>query len=441
MTRSRWPLRAQARVAGERSLCRTRLGTSLHSSPRIERFLLAATFTTNAGNSIQLTAASIALLRLEHSAASVGLLFAIFAIPTTVLSTTFGRIADQFDRRALCVLCDATSAAIAAGLPIWLLFGGNLKLGVYITTFLLATIGALFSPASGALSKERVAPTRLSRFNANFSMTAQAGGFLSTALGGFLVQFYGVIPLFFLNSVTFIVSMLCFTGIGNLVNSDRPRVTVDSTSSLNHVLPGRLTILAFLYGLGEPVVLVNNTLIVVLLLQVFGAKAGMLGVADSFAALGIIAGAALYKAGLFTNILSAFMGYTTCAILIAIQARFGLLPFIFLYFSCSVMFSLAQVSSRTMLLQAAPASHVGRWFGKSNAVGVILGIFAIYAVSHVADRAGVLTAYLIFGVIFGFISTVNIITLWTSTRIRSTMATSQAKTSGEQTIVSRNAGA
>jgi len=74
----------------------------------------------------------------------VGWLFIAVAGPQALLSPFCGRIADRFDRRALWIGCDATSAVLALGLPLWLACGGAQGPGIYTANLALAVVSALF---------------------------------------------------------------------------------------------------------------------------------------------------------------------------------------------------------------------------------------------------------------------------------------------------------
>lgn len=381
---------------------------------RAERLLLPATFVTNLGNSIQLTAASIVMLQTAHSAAAVGWLFVAFAVPATLLSALFGPLADRFDRRTLCIISDVSSALVAVALPVWLLLGGASDLGIYAATFLLAAIGALFVPASNALIKERVRDRRLGSFNANFEIATQAGMLLSTAIGGFLVQLYGATPLFFFNAATFVASLACFALMGPRVEHGPAR---DETARAATV-PTRPPVarLGFLYALGQPILAVNNTLIVVLLLQALQQKAGVLGIADSLAGIGMIAAATLYKriGPRLPNLSIALLGYVLCAVVLALQSRFGIVGFMVLYPLNALLFGLARIAVRTMLLHAVPQHSAGRVFAATNGVGLAFSVALTVGLSRLADRTNVQASYLVLGLLIATGAAVGVALLWRS---------------------------
>lgn len=381
-------------------------------SRRAERLLLPATFITNLGNSIQLTAASIVMLQSEHSTVAVGWLFVAFSVPATLLSLVFGPLVDRFDRRTLCLLCDAISAVVALALPLWLLLGGAPNVGIYAATFLLAAVGAMFVPASNALIKERVADRRLGPFSANFEIATQAGMLLSTAIGGVLVQFYGAAPLFIFNAATFIASMLCFVLMGRRIG----RSDVTGTPLPVSAAPIRapLARLGLLYALGQPIVVVVNTLIVVLLLQTYSQKAGILGVADSLAGVGVIAAAALYKwvSPRWPNLRIALIGYVACGTILALETHFGVWVFMVLYPLGAMMFGVSRVAARTMLLHAVPENRAGRVFGTTNAVGLTFSVAATIGISRLVDRTTVQTGWVVLGVLIACLAVVAVALLW-----------------------------
>lgn len=381
-------------------------------SRRAERLLLPATFITNLGNSIQLTAASIVMLQSEHSTVAVGWLFVAFSVPATLLSLVFGPLVDRFDRRTLCLLCDLVSALVAAALPLWLLLGGAPNVGIYTATFLLAAVGAMFVPASNALIKERVADRRLGPFNANFEIATQAGTLLSTAIGGVLVQFYGAAPLFFFNAATFLASMACFVLMGRRIGrSDAGGAPLPVGAA---PVRAPLARLGLLYALGQPIVVVVNTLIVVLLLQAYNQKAGVLGVADSLAGVGAIAAATLYKwlSPRLPNLRIALGGYVLCGTLLALETHFGVWVFMALYPLGAMMFGTGRVAARTMLLHAVPEDRAGRVFGTVNAFGLMVSVAATLAISRLVDHSTVQIGWTVLGTAVACTAVAAVALLW-----------------------------
>jgi MFS family permease len=364
--------------------------STLRRSDRLERLLIPATFVTCMGNSIQLTAAALLVLHAERTALSVGWLFIAVAIPQAVLSLFFGRLADRFDRRMLCIACDLTSAAAAFALPVWLLLGGSANVGAYLVNFFLAIVSVLFMPASNALIKERVRPERLGPFNANFEIATQAGTLLSAAVGGFLVQLYGVMPLFFFNAVTFVASAVLTAAVGR-----RPEHASVEEPATGHE-PGAATLstsrpplarLGLLYAVGNVIITLSNTMLVVLVVEAFQQGAGVLGVVDALAGVGILIAAAAYKrvSTRVTNLPIAFAGYLGCAAIIALEP-FNVLMLMVLIPLAGLSFGLARISARTLLLRAVDERRAGRVFGATNAFGLAFAAAATVGIAGLADQ-------------------------------------------------------
>ncbi|MBO0839566.1 MAG: MFS transporter, partial [Sciscionella sp.] len=243
---------------------------------RTERLLVPAAFITTVGNAFQLTAAAIMVFHAEQNTLAVGWLFIAVAIPQALLSLFFGRLADRVDRRMLCVAADSASAITALALPVWLWLGGPTNTASYVANFLLACISALFIPASNALIKERIQDQRIGQFTANYEMASRAGMLLASAAAGFLVQYFGPMPLFIANSGTFVASAVCTVLIGR--NERKPLSGNDSAepdSNGPDVDDGDrradapLVRLGLLYSVGDVNMQVSNTILTVLILQTF----------------------------------------------------------------------------------------------------------------------------------------------------------------------------
>jgi MFS family permease len=372
------------------------------SSHRAERLLVPAAFITCLGNSIQLTAAALLVLQAERSTLAVGWLFIVVAIPQALLSLLFGRLADRFDRRWLCVACDLTGASAALVLPVWLLLGGPAGIGAYVSNFVLAIVAALFMPASNALIRERVRPERLGAFNANFEIATQAGTLLSTAVGGFMVQWFGAEPLFFFNAATFLASASCMLALGR-----RP-AQAPVEQGVAAAGPGAspdgppLARLGLLYALGNVVTTVWNTIIVVLVIEVLRQGAGVLGVVDALAGVGILLAAASYKwiSPRMANLRLALVGYLSCAALLVLEP-FGLVGVVLCVPLAALAFGLARVAARTLLMSAVPHSHAGRVFGATNAFGLAFSVAVTLAISNVVDRTEVRYGFLMLALVVG----------------------------------------
>jgi MFS family permease len=389
------------------------------ASRRTERLLVAGTFITSLGNGIQLIAAAIVTLAAGQSMVAVGWVFVAFSAPPVLLSLVFGRVADRFDRRRVCITCDLLSAAVAAALPTWLLLGGAPSAGIYAATLGLSALSAMFLPANNALIKERVADRRVASFNAHFEMALQAGTLLSSAIGGVLVQLYGAEPLFYFNAVTFLASAALFLVLGPRpvdTPAGVPAATVEVDPDAEAAPPRRapLARLGLLYGLGNPVITVSNTVLVVLVIQTFRQGAGVLGVVDAIAGVGFLLAAVAYKLvnRRVPNLWLALAGYFACAAFVVLQPRFGITGLMILLPLGTLTFGIARISCRTMLMRAVPEQRAGRVFGATNAFGLAFSVVATMAIAGISDHTAVRHGFTSLAVLMAGTAGVTIALLW-----------------------------
>ncbi|WP_034590654.1 MFS transporter [Hamadaea tsunoensis] len=356
---------------------------------RAERLIVPATFITNLGNGIQLTAVSYLVFTTKDTTLSVGWLFIAVAIPQVALSLFFGRLADRVDRRTLAVIADVGSAAVAIGLPVWLHFGGAADIASYVVSFALAILSALFLPASSALIKERIPEGRLGHFNANFEIALQAGTLLSAAIGGWVIAAVGVNPLFYFNGITFVGSAILLLLVGKRA-PELISAAADAAKTAAAAVQQPIKRLALLYAIGNIVIIVGNTILIVLVIQGFKSDIGILGVTDAAFGIGVLFAAWSFKKlnAKFTTARVALIGYIAFATVLALETTnlwvlIGIIPF------AGLTFGLARIAARTSLMKASPESRVGFIFGATNAFGLAAGTIATISISLLIDNSDV----------------------------------------------------
>lgn len=398
---------------------------------RTERLFLPAVFVTNLGNNIQLIAASLLVYKTSGTTLSVGWIYVLVAAPQVALSVLFGRWADRFDRRKLCVTADVLSALTALFLPVWLLFGRDGSGAAYAVSLVLAVLSALFMPASLALMKERAHPDHLGKFNANYEIAFQGGSMLSGVLGGFAIQFFGANPLFFFNAATFVASAVLLYSLGNKPATAAGTETAEAPAPVGSAesvgltepatagdaadpapapaAPGPVLRLGLLFSVGSVIVTVANTLLLVAVVERFHHGAGTLGVADALAGIGMLGAVVCFKR-LKDRVdyrMLILLGYGGCAALAFVQpiAMWTLLPGILLG---GFTFAFGRLPARTELMRAVSGERSGRVFGAANGFGLGLSVVLTILVAYVCDTYGILQGYATLGA-FGVLATVAVI--------------------------------
>ncbi len=367
-----------------------------HHQRRAERLLVPAAFATALGNNVQLIAGALLMIREQRTMMAVGWLFIAVAGPQALLSPLFGRIADRFDRRALWIGCDATSAVLALGLPLWLACGGAQGPGVYTANLALAVVSALFFPASSALIKERVAPERLRRFNAHYETGTQAGMLLSATVGGLAVQAFGAVPLLVFNAGTFAVSALCVAAVGRRTEAaaqtapaDAPASPVVPAMPAVPAQPLRVRRFILLYAQGSVVVTVFNALLPTAVIGELHLGAGMFGAVDALGSLGFLAATGCYRivSRRYPDLRIAVVGFLLCNVGLVLQSQFGIAGYLVGVPLGAFVFGQARIASRTMLMASADDASVGRAFGLANGGGLAATVGVMFLVAGVTDHS------------------------------------------------------
>ncbi|MEU4195310.1 MFS transporter [Kribbella sp. NPDC026611] len=348
------------------------------------RLLVPAAFITSLGNNIQLIGAALLLVRAHGSMLDVGWLFIAVAVPQALLSPYFGRLADRFDRRRLWIGCDLLSAAAALCLPIGLALGGPQQPLVYATNFALAVIAAQFVPASAALIRERVPVEQLRRFNAHYEIALQSGMLLSASVGGLALQYFGAIPLFVFNGVSFALSAVLVIAVGR----GRRVEVVDQLPHATKVSGLPLAPLALLFGQGLVVVTVFNALSPVLVVGEWHRGPAVLGAVDALGGVGFLFAAVVYRrtAVRFGDLKIAVAGFLLCNLLLFFQPLLGVTALMGLVLLGAFVFGQARIAARSLLMTAVDETRVGHAFGLANGYGLAATVVVMLVTSLVTDH-------------------------------------------------------
>ncbi|GAA0294960.1 MFS transporter [Streptomyces polychromogenes] len=384
---------------------------------KAERLLVPATFITNLGNGIQLTAASYLVFTAQNTMLAVSWLMIAVTIPQVALSVYFGKLVDRFDRRTLAVISDLVSGVAAIGLPLWLALGGEPSTVSYVASFVLSISAALFFPASNALIKERIPEARLAKFNGNSEVAIQAGSLASAALGGWVIVWTGVDALFYFNSATFFVSALMLFAIGrrpagSAGSSAATAAKAAATAAKASGPRPPLARLALLYAIGNIVIITGNSIMLVLVLDAFHSNTGYLGVVDALFGIGALAapwtfGKLSAKSGL---VKTALIGYLVWAVILVTEslhlyAMMAAIPF------AGITFCVARIAARTALMKAAPEERTGFVFGATNAFGLAAGTAAVTGISLLVDATKVQYGFYALSALVVVVATATVLAL------------------------------
>jgi MFS family permease len=171
--------------------------------------LIAGQFVSRVGDGLYSLAAVWLVLQLTDNnplASSAALAFQL--LPVLLFSLVAGVLVDRWDRRLTMAMADSVRAPLVLAVPVLYATGRIEVWHIYAVSFVLTSIGRLFTPARQALLPDLVAPGQLVRANSVAEGCSQAAFILGPALAGLLAAVIGVANVIYLDSVTFALSAL-----------------------------------------------------------------------------------------------------------------------------------------------------------------------------------------------------------------------------------------
>lgn len=146
------------------------------------------------------------------SRAMMGLVAACRTFPA-LLSVVAGAFVDRWDRRRMMIATDLIRAATVALIPLFRALGILQPWQIPVVAFMLALTGAFFVPARQALLPATVERRQIAPANSLMTLSQQAIFVVGYATGGMLIAAFGVLPMFTIDSATFLVSVTAITAM------------------------------------------------------------------------------------------------------------------------------------------------------------------------------------------------------------------------------------
>jgi len=170
--------------------------------------LFPANLVSNIGSWAQRVAQDWLVLQLTHSASALGLVTALQFLPSLLLSTWAGLLADRFPKRGLLLFTNAGAGLSSLVLGL-LIVGQQVQLWhVFLLAFVLGIFNAIDAPIRQSFNAELVGtddlPSAVSLNSANFN----TGRLVGPAISGFLIQAFDTGPSFLINAASYLFVIL-----------------------------------------------------------------------------------------------------------------------------------------------------------------------------------------------------------------------------------------
>jgi 1-acyl-sn-glycerol-3-phosphate acyltransferase len=133
-------------------------------------------------------------------------------LPFTLFGAVFGALADRFSRKKLMLASDAGRSVLVGLLPvIWA--STHSITAIMALVFILGTLSSLGNSAKQSIVTNIIPKDRLIEGNSLLMSTGLVTTLIGTFVAGTLFKFSGTTIGFYINSATYILSILCILGI------------------------------------------------------------------------------------------------------------------------------------------------------------------------------------------------------------------------------------
>lgn len=240
----------------------------------------------------------LAVTALHASTFTVGLLTAVEFTPWLLVSLPAGAVLDRVGRRQVMIICDVTAAVLFATVPVAAWTGTLTIAQVLAVALLTGTVAVFFQTAYQAYLPDLLPPGDLAAGNALAETSANAAVLGGPGLGGYVVQALGAASSLLFNAFSFLVSAACLGGTAPQAHARMAQPAQPGVSLRKDIGDGVRFV--FRDGFLRPMTIwaaVTNfglagyeALMVVFLVRVIHADAGLIGLLLASSGAGAITG-------------------------------------------------------------------------------------------------------------------------------------------------------
>ena len=185
---------------------------------------------SQAGDSIYQIAVIWLLLQMTGRGTITGIGAMSAYLPVLIFGIMGGIISDIFDRRKVMIFADGVRAVLVLTIPL-LWFTGNLTpFYLMLITFLTGCFATIFNPARDSIVPDIAPEGKLELANSLIQTSWQLAMFIGPAFAGLLIPITGIYHLFEVDSLTFLISLICIL----FISSGAGKISVPFTRDINH---------------------------------------------------------------------------------------------------------------------------------------------------------------------------------------------------------------
>jgi len=349
------------------------------------------------GDPITLIALATVTYERTRSALFTALAVVIATVPTAIFGFFAGALADALGHRRAMFVSDLARVLLIGSVPLFLNSGAPLIVA-YVSVFLAAIFGAVFSPARIAIIPQLVPPDRLAAANSTVLATDRTVEILGALAAGFLVATVGAAAFYF-DAATFAISAALLAALRVRSGETRPfrlsHLFGDASEGMRFLFRQPTLRVNTLFSLAAQLALpVVNGLTPVYLVRRFANGdpefgAALFGIAEAALAAGAV-GAGLTLPEYMTQFRKGqllIVGFTSYGVLLLLLGLApSLLPAMVIFFLMGVANVIFVVPNITISQEITPPELRARVFGARAALLNLSWLPIIVISGALADR-------------------------------------------------------
>jgi MFS family permease len=251
---------------------------------------------SNIGTQVSQLAFPLVVLFLTHSPVQAGVMGALHALPSVLLSLPAGALIDRWDRKRVMVLCDCGRALALGSIPVAAVLGRLSLVQLALVALLEGTLFVFFSVAEVASLPRVVQQDQLAHATAQNQAAESVAFLLGPALGGALYGLSRLLP-FLADAISYAVSvvslLLIRTPFQDARTLGRRHLLAEVAEGLTWLWRQPLLFFMALLSGGMRFLAAGSSLVLIVLAQQQGASAPAIGLLLGIAGIGSLVGSLL----------------------------------------------------------------------------------------------------------------------------------------------------
>jgi MFS family permease len=248
------------------------------------------------GTQVSQLAFPLLVLFLTHSPIQAGVVGALRALPSVVISLPAGALIDRWDRQRVMVICDSGRALVLGSIPLAAVLGRISLVQLDLVALLEGTLVVFFNVAEAASLPRVVTKEQLAHATAQNQVAEGMASLLGPALSGALYGLSRLLP-FLADASSYAVSAVSLLLIHTPFQGERAmgrrHLLAEVVEGLTWLWRQPLLFFMALLSAGMRFLASGSSLVLIVLAQQQGASAPVIGLILGIAGIGSIVGSLL----------------------------------------------------------------------------------------------------------------------------------------------------